>query len=47
MDILSTYDFIPELTDKLQIFICKDYSCQMPVSSLDEIKKVLNKQDNF
>jgi uncharacterized protein YyaL (SSP411 family) len=40
-DILLNSDFIPDLTDEFQIFICKDYTCNLPVSSLREIKEIL------
>ncbi len=40
-EIILNSDFIPELNDEFQIFVCKDYTCTMPVSSLEELKKIL------
>ncbi len=40
-NILLNSDFLPDLSEKFQVFICKDYSCNLPVSGLNEIKKIL------
>ena len=33
--------FLPELSDDFQIYICKDKTCQLPVSTLSEIKDIM------
>ena len=33
--------FLPDISDKFEIYICKDYSCNLPVSTLSEVKKIL------
>ncbi len=33
--------FLPELSDEFQIYICKDKTCQLPVSTLSEIKDIM------
>ena len=33
--------FLPETLEQFQIFICKDHSCQLPVTTLSELKKIL------
>jgi len=40
-NILLSSDFLPDLSEKFQVFICKDYNCNLPVSGLSEIKKIL------
>ena len=33
--------FLPELSDDFQIYICKDITCQLPVTTLSEIKDIM------
>ena len=40
-NILLSSGFLPDLSEKFQVFICKDYNCNLPVSNLSEIKKIL------
>lgn len=40
-NILSNSNFIPDLSEKFEVYICKDYRCDLPVSNLEEIKKIL------
>ena len=33
--------FLPDISDKFEIYICQDYSCNLPVSTLSEVKNIL------
>jgi len=34
-------DFLPKVSDKFEVYICKGYSCNLPVSSLSEVREIL------
>lgn len=33
--------FFPDIGNEFQVYICKDYSCQLPVSNLNDVLKIL------
>ena len=41
--ILRNHDnFLPDISDKFGIYICKDYCCNLPVRTLSEVKRILD-----
>ena len=41
LEISKSYDFLPEFSKDLNVYICSDYQCNLPVKDLSEIKKIL------
>ena len=42
LEISKSYDFLPEFSKDLNVYICSDYQCNLPVKDLSEIKKILD-----
>ena len=42
LEISKSYDFLPESSKDLNVYICSDYQCNLPVKDLSEIKKILD-----
>jgi len=38
----GSFDFFPEINNKFEVYICKDFSCSLPVHTLTEIKELLD-----
>ena len=38
----GSFDFFPEINDKFEVYICKDFSCSLPVDTLSDIKDLLD-----
>ena len=38
----NSSNFFAEINDELEIYICKDYSCNLPVTTLSELKKLFD-----
>ena len=38
----NSSNFFPEINNELEIYICKDYSCNLPVTTLSELKKLFD-----
>tara|TARA_B100000674_G_scaffold205160_1_gene167601 strand:- start:2609 stop:4693 length:2085 start_codon:yes stop_codon:yes gene_type:complete len=41
LEISKSHDFLPEFSKDLNVYICSDYQCNLPVKDLSEIKKIL------
>ena len=42
LEISKSYDFLPESSKDLNVYICSDYQCNLPVKDLSKIKKILD-----
>ena len=42
LEISKSYDFLPDFSKDLNVYICSDYQCNLPVKDLSEIKKILD-----